>query len=114
MDLSYKRSVTIMKKEGENKWGEPIYSDQKVFDNVTLENSPLFVTVGKKRLVKDRVILTIYGQNTSDLFSNEEVWLEAKVLDENHNALYISQVNLIKNNEGVAIKCQLILVGRGD
>lgn len=48
MNLSYEQSVEISKKEKVNRWGEPVYGEKIVYNNIEIERRPIFQTVEEK------------------------------------------------------------------
>lgn len=114
MNLTYKRSVTILREKEKNQWGEVIYGGSILFENVELTYQPLFLTENGKRVIKQCATLTIYEplQHASPL--KKEDWLNARVIDEAHNIMYVNEFSRINDREGKPIKYQLNLIERSD
>lgn len=113
MNLSYKQSVEISKKEKVNRWGEPVYGEKVVYNNIELEKQPIFQTVGGKREVKQKAILTIFEPQNSPISTTSEEWEGARVIDEDHNVFYVEKYEPKYDEENKLIKHQLnLLEGR--
>lgn len=113
MNLSYKQSVEISKKEKVNRWGEPVYGEKIVYNNIEIERRPIFQTVGEKREVKQKAILTIFEPQTSPISTIKEEWEGARVIDEDHNVFYVENYEPKYDENNELIKHQLnLLEGR--
>lgn len=113
MNLSYKQSVEISKKEAVNHWGEPVYEEKIVYDNIEIDKRPIFQTVGGKREVKQKAILTIFEPQISPISTIKEEWEDARVIDEDHNVFYIQNYEPKYDEDNKLIKHQLnLLEGR--
>ena len=113
MNLSYKQSVEISKKEKVNRWGEPVYGEKIVYNNIEIEKRPIFQTVGGKREVKQKAILTIFEPQISPISTTDEEWEEARVIDEDHNVFYVEGYEQKYDENNNLIKHQLnLLEGR--
>ncbi|OAZ16860.1 hypothetical protein V425_05620 [Lactococcus lactis RTB018] len=113
MNLSYKQSVEISKKEKVNRWGEPVYGEKIIYNNIELEKRPIFQTVGGKREVKQKAILTIFEPQNSPVSKASEEWEGARVIDEDHNVFYVEGYEPKYDENNNLIKHQLnLLEGR--
>jgi hypothetical protein len=113
MNLSYKQNVEISKKEKVNRWGEPVYGEKNVYNNIELEKQPIFQTVGGRREVKQKAILTIFEPQVIAVSTNIDEWIEARVIDEEHNVFYVENYEPKYDENNKLIKHQLnLLEGR--
>ena len=110
MNLSYKQSVEISKRQGEDRWGEAIYGEMELFNNIELDKRPVFQTIGKKREVKQTAVLTIFEPQIDSISTSKEEWIGARVVDDAQNVFNVENYEAIYDENNNLIKHQLNLI----
>lgn len=109
MDLFYKRSVKLYKKQGENRWKEPIFGEPLILRNIEIHSRPLFKTVKGKREIEKQLLLIVYSSENFSLNDFEQNLMNAKVVLENQDSYCIYKETPEKNEQGIIIKYWLYL-----
>lgn len=110
MNLSYKQSVEISKKQGEDRWGDGIYGEMEIFNNIELDKRPVFQTIDKKREVKQTAVLIIFEPQINSISTSKDEWIGARVVDDAQNVFYVEDYEAISDENNTLIKHQLNLI----
>lgn len=108
MNLSYKQSVIVLKQEGVNQWGDPLYGDKVTYTNIELERRPIFKTEHGKRVIIQQALLTLYVLEITATALVDDSWVGARVIDDYSNVWLVQDFEVI-HEENEPIKYQLNL-----
>lgn len=108
MKILFKKNVWILKKLGRDSWGNQIYGDKRLLNDVCMDVIPDFGTRDNKRVFEPKITLTLFGPLPKSLSIDKSI-IGSKIVDDDQEEYYVKDIEMIKGSDGNITQYHLIL-----